>query len=94
MINSRIDKITQKAMDTPLEFTRRVMDHSEKLRHPSVKAAKIGFLAGRLLSFLLLSAGLFLLIAGKQLWALGTAAAGSLTLVSHFIAAGSGKRKQ
>lgn len=76
---------TKKAAEAPLKFTRRVMERSQSLRHPSPKAAKIGTAIGSSIGAGLLIAGTVQILAGKPLWAVGTLSAGVVTVLSNIV---------
>lgn len=85
MKQDKVFEATRKATELPLEFTRSVMEQSKKLRTPSSAVAKIGTTIGGCVGGGLLLTGAVQLFTGRPLWALGTASAGAVTIISNLI---------
>lgn len=83
MKQDKIFEMTQKAAQIPLEFTKSVMEQSEKIRHPSAKADKIGTAIGGCAGVGLLVVGAIGALTGKPLWAAGLLSAGAVTILSN-----------
>ena len=85
MKQDKVFKATKKATETPLAFTRSVIEHSKILRHPSPIVTKIGMIIGGCFAAGLLFTGLVQLHIGKLLWAISSFSVGAITIMSHFI---------
>lgn len=85
MKQDKIFEATRKATEIPLEFTYSVVEQSQKLRTPSPNVAKIGTAIGGSVGVGLLLTGAIQLFTGRSLWALGTASAGVVTVISNLI---------
>lgn len=85
MKQDKIFAATRRASEASMEFTHSVVEQSKKLRTPSPKAAKIGTAIGCCVGGgLLLTGGIQLLI-GTPLWAFGSLAAGTVTVISNLL---------
>lgn len=85
MNTHKIDDITSKAIEIPMEMTRGVLEKSKKLRHPSQKVNRIGSSVGMCAGAGLLITGAVQLLTGRALWAVGTLSAGAVAIASNLI---------
>ncbi len=85
MKQDKLSEITRKAIETPLEFTQILLEKTEKVRTPSPRVDKIGRTIGTYIGIGLLLTGAVHLFVGKLPWAIGTASAGGVTIISNLI---------
>ncbi|WMJ86834.1 hypothetical protein [Anaerocolumna sp. MB42-C2] len=85
MKQDKLFKVTRKAIERPLEFTQTLLEKTEKVRTPSPRVDKIGRTIGAYIGIGLLLTGAFQLFVGKIPWAIGTASAGGVTILSNLI---------
>lgn len=85
MKQDRSAEITKKAIEIPMKFTKTLLENTEKVRIPSVKVDKIGRTVGVCIGIGLLLTGGVQLFVGRLPWAIGTASAGGITVVSNLI---------
>lgn len=85
MNQDKIFEATKKVKETPLEFTRSIIEQSKGLRHPSSKINKIGATIGISLGAVLFFTGGAQLLIGKSSWAISSCSVGALTIMSNFI---------
>lgn len=83
MKQEKLSKATKKAMELPLEFTQTILEKTKKVRTPSPKADKLGRTIGVGIGAVLILAGAVWLFIGKLPLAIGTAAAGGVTILSN-----------
>lgn len=85
MKQDKLSEVTRKAIETPLEFTQTLLEKTEKVRTPSPRVDKIGRTIGAYIGIGLLLTGAVELFVGKIPWAIGTASAGAVTIISNLI---------
>ena len=85
MKQDKIFEATRKATEAPIEFTHSVIEQSKKLRTPSPAVSKIGTTIGGSVGGGFVLMGAIQLFTGRPLWALGTASAGVVTILSNLI---------
>ncbi len=85
MKQDKLSEVTRKAIETPLEFTQTLLEKAEKVRTPSPRVDKIGRTVGAYIGIGLLLTGTVQLFVGKIPWAIGTAVAGGVTIISNLI---------
>lgn len=78
-------KVTRKAAEAPLAFTRSAVEQSKRLRTPSPKAAHIGTASGGCVGGGLLLTGAVQLLTGRPLWALGALSAGLVAVILNLL---------
>lgn len=83
MKKNTMSDVTRNAVTRPLLFTQSVVSRSKKLRAPGTKADAVGSAVGCGLGAALLLAGAVQVFAGKPAWALGSFAAGAVTIASN-----------
>jgi hypothetical protein len=85
MKQDKLSEVTRKAIETPFEFTQRLLEKTEKVRTPSPRVDKIGRTIGAYIGIGLLLTGAVQLFVGKIPWAIGIASAGGVTIISNLI---------
>lgn len=85
MKQNSLSEVTRKAIETPLGFTQTLLEKTEKVRIPSPRVDKIGRTIGAFMGIGLLLTGAAQLFVGKIPWAIGTATAGGVTILSNLI---------
>jgi hypothetical protein len=83
MKQDKLSEVTKKAIETPIEFTQTLLEKTEKVRTPSPRVDKIGRTIGFYIGVGLLLTGAVQLVVGKIPWAIGTASAGGITIISN-----------
>ncbi len=83
MKQDKIFEATRKAVETPLIFTNSVREKTKSLRDPSPKIDRLGTALGSCVGVGLVLTGVIQGSSGKPLWALGTMAAGAVTIISN-----------
>jgi hypothetical protein len=94
MKQNKLTEVTRKAIETPLEFTQILLEKTEKVRTPSPRVDKIGRTIGAYIGIGLLLAGAVQLFVGKIPWAIGTASAGGVTIISNLIYPNKNKKQK
>lgn len=85
MKQDKISEVTRRAIEIPLEYTQTLLEKTEKVRTPSPRVDKIGRTIGAYIGIGLLLTGAVQLYVGKIPWAIGTASAGGVTIISNLI---------
>lgn len=93
MKQDRISEITRKAIEGPMEFTKSLMEKTERVKTPSPRVDRIGRSIGACVGVVLLLAGSAGLLFGKASWSIGALSVGTVTIWSNISCFGK-KRKR
>lgn len=93
MKQSKISLITKRLVEEPLEFTNKVLEHSEQVKHPSPKLNKIGSTIGIIVGFCILATGICWFFYGKPLWGISGIILGPISILTNWIGYHNRKKK-
>ncbi len=85
MNQTKVFETTQRVSQAPLEFTQKVMEQTNKLKHPSRRVSRIGSVVGAFIGVILLLSGTIGLLSNKEVWPVGTIISGLITILSNYI---------
>lgn len=83
MKQDKIAELTKKAIEAPLEKTKRLNEKTKRLKNPSAEVLKKGSQVSGVLAVGLMVLGAGQVMVTKSFWGIGTMTAGAVTLASN-----------